>query len=322
MAQTDLSYGEERDNLLFKFFFSNISRHFFFDVDTRQLSNKPKTMKTRSHHTTAAVANAAAAVGLKVTSTQPIRGRKNSISATDVLTRQVKQKTARINEKTAIVEQKTNAMKQQIELTNDRITKARRKLDVLFNEEAVQELVKQGMNISVDKDGNVTGVTMPVLKRAVPLYDALGLPKVGASRTQVGKTNQKTLPPTHAVATKMQKLTGSTLTAKDIQNMEFMAQYHGTEMEHGGFKTNGEQIRNNHGKMVDKNWHIYGKETYKAQKEKGTGLAKHHAEKCLNLIHTIPETVARYSSICAMLTDEEGRGVGFDFRQLPDNYQG
>jgi hypothetical protein len=270
-------------------------------------------------------AAAAAADGMTITSTQPLRGRKQPKSAAAEQTRSIKQKTARVEKKTAIVKQKTKDTKEEIGSEKDRIDKARRKLDALLRkkEQAVkEELVENGMNVSVNKDGVVTGVTMPVLKAAAPLYEALDLPMIGSTRTRVGKSNQKTLPPTHAAATKMQRLTGSTLTEEDVQGMESKARWHGTEMEFGGFKINGIQITNDHGKKVDKNRHIFGKETYKAGEEKGTGLAKQNAEICLNLIDTIPETVALYNSICAMLTDEEGRGVGFDFRQLPDDYQG
>lgn len=61
-----------------------------------------------------------------------------------------------------------------------------------------------------------------------------------------------------------------------------------------------------------------GKAKYQLEVANDTALGGHHASIALNLLEEIPKTVARYRSICAM----HNGGVGFDIRQLPDDYKG
>jgi seryl-tRNA synthetase len=141
-------------------------------------------METRSR--TATAGNAAADFGFKITSTRPLRGSKQSKSVKQLRAKikQVKKKTNKIKEKAAIVKQKTKETKKKIGSENDLAAKARRKLDALFREkeQAIHELEKQGVKISVDDNNAVKEVVIPPHEAAVRPMKALGMQPKGEPR--------------------------------------------------------------------------------------------------------------------------------------------
>ena len=175
--------------------------------------------------------------------------------------------------------------------------------------EEVEEDMKEVEEDLDDTDRQTVEALKILAVAKAELYHPKGKRLLDAIDQQGGGKASAKLKPTHAAASRIQQMTESTLTKRDVKEASRRLQNKPSETdgELGFFKYGTEMIENKRGNKVLKNPSIVAVERWKVLKEEGRGLPDITAGKSHNLTEMIP----KYSELLPHIL-----GCGVDYFRI------